>query len=175
MLTKDNTWKVLKLFFRYPEKEFHVRELARQTKLSAPGILKIVATLEKEGLLSSQRTKVVTNIKATRNEKFLLFKRIDNLFSLFESELVGYLRQKYEEPDAIVAFGSFARGEDTSTSDVDIAVTTSKSIELDLSKFEKKMGRKINIYPFLTEKCEKEFLNNVANGTVVHGYLRVLR
>jgi len=42
------------------------------------------------------------------------------------SGLIALLKDKYEEPEAIVVFGSYARGEDTSESDIDIAVVTKK-------------------------------------------------
>ena len=42
MIIKDNNYKVMKLFFDSPEKKMHIREIARMTKLSPPGVLKIV-------------------------------------------------------------------------------------------------------------------------------------
>ncbi len=72
MLTKDNNYKVMKLFFDNPENKFHIREIARQTKLSAPGVLKILKKLKKETLLISERENIVENVKASRNEKFFL-------------------------------------------------------------------------------------------------------
>src|SRR4030067_3698104 len=175
MLTKDNNYKVMKLFFDNPEKKFHIREIARQTKLSAPGVLKILKKLKDETLLVSERENVVENVKASRNEKFFLRKKAYNTLSLFESELVNHLRDAYEEPEAIVIFGSYSKGEDTSQSDVDIAVVTTKEAQLDLKQFEKYLKRKISIYEIQISDSEKEFLNNLANGTVVYGFLRILQ
>lgn len=174
MLTKDNKYKVMKLFFDSPEKRFHIREIARMTDLSAPGVLKILKKLKEEGLLISEKGKVVENVKASRNEKFFLLKKSYNILSLLESGLTDFLRDKYEEPEAIIVFGSYSRGEDTSESDIDIAIVTKKEIKLDLKKFEKALKRKINTYEIQIDKSEKEFLNNLANGTIVYGYLKVL-
>ena len=137
MLTKDNNYKVMKLFFDYPERKFHIREIARQTNLSPPGVLKILKKLKKENLLVSEKENVVENVRASKNEKFFLLKKCYNFLSLYESGLTDFLKDKYEEPEAIVVFGSYSNGEDTSQSDIDIAIVTKKSVELDLKKFEK--------------------------------------
>ena len=175
MLTKDNNYKVMKLFFDNPEKKFHIREIARQTGLSAPGVLKILKKLETESLLVSKRENIVENVKASRTEKFFLLKKAYNALSLFESGLINRLKDKYEEPEAIVIFGSYSKGEDISQSDIDIAVVTKKEAQLDLKGFEKYLRRKIRIYEIQINDAEKEFLNNLANGTVIYGFLRILQ
>lgn len=175
MLTKDNNYKVMKLFFDNPEKKFHIREIARQTSLSAPGVLKILKKLKEETLLVSERENIVENVKASRNEKFFLLKKAYNELSLFESGLIALLKDEYEEPEAIVVFGSYARGEDISESDIDIAVVTKKEVKPSLRKFEKYLKRKISFYEIQIGNSSKEFLNNLANGTVVYGFLRVLQ
>ena len=127
MLTKDNSVKVLRVFFDSPEKKFHIREIARITKLSPPGVMKIVKNLVKEGLLISVKGKVVKNVAASKTEKFIQMKRFFNIYSLYESGLVSFLRKEYEEPEAIVLFGSFRKGEDMTGSDIDIAIETDES------------------------------------------------
>lgn len=175
MLTKDNNYKVMKLFFDNPDKKFHIREIARQTGLSAPGVLKILKKLKEEKILQSEKENVVENVSALRNEKFLLLKKAYNLISLFDSGLIDHLRDRYEEPEAIVVFGSYSKGEDLSESDIDIAVVTKKEVQINLKEFENYLKRKISLYEIQVESSEKEFLNNLANGTVVYGFLRVLR
>ena len=175
MLTKDNNYKVMKLFFDNSERKFHIREIARQTNLSAPGVLKILKKLKKENLLVSEKENVVENVRISKSEKFFLLKKCYNFLSLYESGLTDFLKDKYEEPEAIVVFGSYSNGEDTSQSDIDIAIVTKKSVELDLKKFEKILKKKINILEIQIGGSEKEFLNNLANGTVVYGFLKVLQ
>ncbi|MEM2173958.1 MAG: nucleotidyltransferase domain-containing protein [Candidatus Pacearchaeota archaeon] len=173
MITKNNALKIMELFFKYPERKFHLRELERLKKLSMPGVRKIVLKLEKENLLKSEKAKMVKNFYAARNEKFIQLKRAYNLYSIFDSGLLNFLKDKYEEPEAIVLFGSYSKGEDISKSDIDIAIITPKQKELDLSIFEKKLGRKIRIYEIRLEKAEKEFLNTLANGIILYGYLKI--
>ena len=165
----------MKLFFDNPEKKSHIREIARQTSLSAPGVLKILKKLKAETLLVSERENIVVNVKASRNEKFFILKKAYNALSLFESGLIAFLKDKYEEPEAIVVFGSYSRGEDIPESDIDIAIVTKKEAQLDLKKFEEYLKRKISLYEIQIGTSEKEFLNNLSNGTVVYGFLRVLQ
>jgi len=174
MLTKDNTYRVAKLFFDSPERLFHIREMARLTGLSAPGVVKIVSRLKKRGLLTSEKSRTVEIVKASKTDVFLQLKRCHNLLGLYESGLVAKLREAYEEPEAIVLFGSFAKGEDISKSDIDIAIITKKQLGLRLSDFEKMLDRSIKLYEIQLAKAEKEFLNTLANGIVLYGYLKVV-
>lgn len=175
MITKDNNLRVMELFLKHPEQKFHLRELERLTKLSLPGIKKIVKKIEKENLLTVKKEKLVTNVYATRNEKFIALKRAYNLNSIFTSGLLTFLKDHYEEPEAIVLFGSYSKGEDISASDIDIAVISKKHNTPDVSLFEKRLGRKIKIYEINIEKAEPEFLNTLANGIVLYGYLRLIQ
>ena len=174
MITKDNNYKVMKLFFESPEKKFHLRQISRLTRLSAPGVMKIVARLKKEGLLFTESTGIVENVFANKTGRFLRLKRCYNLLAILDSGLVELLRDEYEEPEAIVLFGSFAHGEDTSESDIDIAVVTRSRKALDLKGFKRKLGRKLNIYEIKLKECSKEFLNNLANGIVLYGYQKLV-
>ncbi|MBI5060836.1 MAG: nucleotidyltransferase domain-containing protein [Candidatus Aenigmarchaeota archaeon] len=84
------------------------------------------------------------------------------------------MRNKYEEPEAIIVFGSYSRGEDQSGSDIDIAIITKKRINVSTVEFEKRLKRKINIYEIQIKHAEKEFLNTLANGIVLYGHMRVV-
>jgi predicted nucleotidyltransferase len=174
MITKDNNYKVMKLFFGNPDGKIHLREIARQVHLSAPGVSKIVARLKNEGLLLSEKTDLVDNVFASKNDKFLRLKRCYNVLNIYGSGIVEFLRQQYEEPEAIVLFGSYGKGEDGLKSDIDIAVVTGLTKVLDLKRFEKRIGCKVNLYEIRVKECKKEFLNNLANGIVLCGYQQLI-
>ena len=173
MITKDNTLRIMEIFFKYPEKNFHLRELARLTKLSLPGVKKIVKKLEKEKLLIAKKEKMYVNVYASRNQKFVNLKRSYNLYSL--SNLIDYLSEIYEEPEAIVVFGSYSKGEDISKSDIDLAIITSIHKKIHINKFENKLSRKINLFEIQLNKAEKSFLNSLANGIILSGNLNLLK
>jgi len=174
MLIKNNTEKVMKLFFENPEKKFHIREIARIVKISSGGAFNIIKKLKKTGLLSSEKKGVIENVSASKTEKFIQLKRCYNLYSIFSSGLVQFLRDKYEEPEAIILFGSYGKGEDISESDIDIAIITKKHIKIDLKKFDDLLKRKINTYEIQISECKKEFINNLVNGIILYGYLKVV-
>ena len=175
MITKDNTYKVLQLFFQEPEKSFHIRQIARLTGLSAPGVSKMVARLRKDGLLTMVRGKVVQDIRASRTDRFLHLKRCWNIERLFETGLVDSLRTAYEKPEAIVLFGSFSKGEDTSISDIDIAVIAPEERRLRLEPYQRALKRKINMQVVQLKRAEPAFLNSLANGVVLYGFLKVVK
>ena len=170
MITKDNNYKVMKIFFTYPEKSFHIRELARLVNLSSAGVIKIVKRLKKEGLLTSKKIKMVEEV-SIKGEKFYILKKSYNLFSLYDSGFVSFLKDFYEEPEAIVVFGSYADGTDNSKSDIDVAIITKKEDVPNIIKFEKKLKRRINLISI--SKVTQKFKNALANGIVLNGYLKI--
>ncbi len=165
----------MEFFFKFPERKFHLRELERLTKLSLPAVKKISEEFEKKGLLESKKEKIVKNFYAARNQEFTQSKRLYNIQSLFSVGLINYLKNIYEEPEAIVLFGSYSKGEDILKSDVDIAIITPNIKELEISTFEKKLARKIKIYEIQIKKTEKNFLNTLANGIIMSGYLTIIK
>lgn len=175
MIIRDNILKIMEIFFSYPEKKFHMREIERMTKLSLPGVRDNLKKLEKENLVISSQNKIMKNYFALRSDKFTALKRSYNLYSLFTSGFIDFLRNIYEEPEAIILFGSYSKGEDNSTSDIDIAVISRKELEPNVSKFEKILKRRINIMETNLKKSEPEFLNSLTNGIVLYGFLRVMK
>lgn len=175
MITKDNKLKVMESFFRYPTRTFHIRELARLTHLSSTGIIKIVKKLRKEKLLVSTKGKTTEEIAADFEGRFPLMKRLYNLYSLYESGLVGHIRRHYEYPRAIVLFGSYATGTDTEKSDIDIAILGSSKKAPDFDAYERKLSRTITIHLVDASSSSREFRNSLANGIVLEGFMELVR
>ena len=172
MLQNYTTYKILRLFFDYPTKGFQLREISRLTKLGMPSVSLHIKRLEKYGFIKKEKTGVYANYKASRNDLFMLYKRNDMLLRLHECGLVEFLADKFLT-DVIVLFGSASRGEDIETSDIDILII-SKEEEVNMKKYENILKRKINIlFERRTDKIPKELLNNIINGMVIYGYLKV--
>ncbi len=169
MLEKNNTDKLLELFFDSPRREFHIRELSRIAKISAPTILLAVEALEKRGFLTTHKKGNLKIVKASSTIAFYRSKRVRNMEKIYESGLMDYLINEYESPKAIILFGSFSRGDDIETSDVDMAVLTTIHKELDLKSFEKNLARKISVHEMDIKKVSKEFYNNLINGILMEG------
>lgn len=178
MLQNYNKWMVLKAFFDDPLPEgngFQLREISRTVRIATPSVKRYLNELEKEELIIKFKHRVNNYpvYRANRDsEKFLFFKKIDTLISVNESGLLGYLQTKCM-PDVIILFGSASRGEDLKHSDIDLFLLCEES-EVDLFNYEKRLNRKINL--LFSENfniLSKELKNNILNGTILKGYLKV--
>lgn len=176
MLTEDNKVLILRLFFEGPNKRLHLREVARKAGLSATGAMKILRSLENEGMVKKERTAVTVEFRGNYdNEKFMALKRSLNLYSLHSSGLVSEIADFYRIPECILIFGSYAKGEDTGESDIDIAVMTGMKEYPQLDIYEGDLKRKISLHLIENIQNEKkDFINTLANGIVLYGYLEVI-
>ncbi|MBD3203817.1 hypothetical protein GF327_05955 [Candidatus Woesearchaeota archaeon] len=174
MYTFNNTQKILNYFLENPFKEFHVREIARLSKLSPSGSLKILKKLESKRFITKEKTQIKDNYKANcETNIFLSLKLAHNIYLIKSSGVVDYIDDKCV-PEAIVLFGSYSRGDNHSESDIDIAVFKARKKNMDLSHFEMKLNREINI-SFLDDiKKNPELSNNIINGLTLKGYVKVL-
>lgn len=171
MIDKNSNSIVLGTLFDNPTKEFHARELSRKTGLSIFSVLEAVKKLSKEGLVSVHKKGNMKIVKAVHSTEFIRAKRIDNLEKIYDSGLVDYLSEPYNKPEAIILFGSYSRGDDIETSDIDIAIITKdrKDHKNNLEKFEKLLSRKISLHEIDLKKISREFHNNLVNGIVLEG------
>jgi predicted nucleotidyltransferase len=177
MLQNYSRWLVLKVFFDDPTPEggFQLREIGRKVGLAPTSVKRHLDALAKEGLITKAKHRIYGYPVFTANrdsERFGFYKKIDALVSIRESGLLDYLSDKCM-PDAIVLFGSAARGEDLKGSDIDIFLLTGEK-KLSLEHYEKTLKRKISL--FFGEdfnKLSKELRNNIINGIVLKGYLKV--
>ena len=171
MIQKCSRWKVLAKFLRYPDKHLHIREISRDIKLAPTSVKNHIDSLIKKDLIQESKEDIFKSYKANfDNEKFRFYKKINTLITLKDSGLIEFLDDKCS-PDTIILFGSTAKGEDLSTSDIDIFLLA-KEKKLDLTKYEKKLNRKIQL--FFSEdlnKLPKELRNNIVNGIKLKGYL----
>lgn len=148
------------------------RQIALSLKISPTAIANSVKELEKRGLVTrkKQNNMNLVLVELNRdNEKAIRLKRVENLKMIYETELVNYLADEIQG-STIILFGSFSRGDDTSSSDIDIAIIGRTKKEIDLSKFEKILSKEIilNFYNKLTD-LKKELKENICNGIVLSG------
>ncbi len=170
MIEKSTIEQVFGTFMENPSKVFHLRELSRLVKFSMPTIVSTTDSLAKEKLLVKTKGKVLTTVKANReNINFIRCKRLHNLESVYLSGIVDYISSSYNHPRLVILFGSYSRGEDIERSDIDIAVITNKKLDLDLAKFEKYLGRTITMHEINVEDLSSEFKANLTNGVVLEG------
>jgi len=172
LFSETKRLKLLKFLLGRPEKGFTIRELARETGVSPTWASKYVAGLRQIGLV--KRGENGRQVLFKDSPDFRRLKLLSNLECLLSSGLLEVLVSEYNQPEAIVLFGSYSRGEDVSSSDVDLAVLTDKSLGLDLDRFSRRIGRKLSLHEIDLKKAEPEFRNTLANGVVLYGHLKVV-
>ena len=90
-----------------------------------------------------------------------------------ESGLLNYLIESIY-PKSITLYGSYMRGEDVETSDIDLFIISLSKKRLELDKFEKILKRRIHI---IIEKdfknIKEELKSEIVNGIVLYGYLNL--
>jgi len=175
---RESSFKVAELIFNNPNSTFHIRGIVKEVGLSTTAIVRAVDDLHKFGIIEVEKTDITTNIKADlESEAYRFYKKVFNLYRLERYNIIKALVNEFSAK-TVVLFGSYAKGEDVEGSDVDILILSNQKEKLNKSKFgrtEKALNRKINLHvlPSL-DKSSSEFKNTVANGIVLHGYLKVV-
>ncbi len=177
MTRKNIKQNIIEYFFLNPTAKLRVREIERTLKLPLPSVIRYCKELEKEGILSNIKTGSISLYTANKmGEKYLLEKKLFNIKRLYESGIIEYLKIEISNP-AIILFGSFARGEDTEGSDIDLYIETPSNKELDLGKFEKILKRKIQAlkHKSLHDIQNLHLSNNIINGVLLNGFVEVFK
>ena len=172
--------KIFEFFIQEPGKEFYVRELSRKVKKSPTTVSKFLKCLEKQKLIKSENKFNHLIFKANQESELFKIKKLEyNLSLLNESGLLDFLKEEYL-PDAIVLFGSFAKSENDLRSDVDLLVVSSDKKEIDLSKYERKIRNKVQLFIHSRKEIDElkkknsELVNSWINGIVLFGFFEVL-
>lgn len=162
----------LKPFFEDCYNRIHVRGYAKLIKISPPTASSLLSKYEKETLLIREIDRNNILFYANReNDTFIQLSRIYWSYTL--EEIIRYLESNLTI-NAIILFGSLSKGETTRNSDIDLAIFSDRKL-LNLSKFEEKLGRKIQLffYESLKDIDSKELRNNILNGYILSGRLKL--
>jgi len=171
ILSDYSLFRVLDVFFQNPHKNYQLREISRIIKLDHKSVLIYLKQLVKLGLVKEDTSTLYKSYVADINEHFARLKRTFNLMKIYESGLIDLLEEK-TLPKSIVLYGSYAKGTDDINSDIDIFVEASEK-SVDVSEFEKMLDRKIHL--LFEGKMSNELKNNLANGIVLAGKLRLFK
>lgn len=159
----------LKPFFEDCYKEIGVREYSRLMKISPPTASKLLKYYAKEGLLKTHLDRGYLLFRANRESRLLL--DLSRIYWNEElKEIVKHLMDV--SPKTIILFGSLSKLETTKDSDIDIALIDSTKKNFELSKFEKKYKREIQIFTYKSlGEINKDIKFNILNGFILGGYL----
>lgn len=162
----------LKPFFEDCYRRINIREYAKIMKISPPTSSKLLNYYYKEGILKMEVYKNYLFFYANNKSKeFVVLSRMywQNKLNPF----LDYFEKKFVNP-TIILFGSLSKTETKEDSDVDLAIFAYKR-DLNLKQFEKKIGRKIQIFWFknIENIGDKELTNNIINGYILTGKLKL--
>jgi predicted nucleotidyltransferase len=175
MLQKCSLWITGTVFFDDPNQLFELMAISKMISLAHTSVKKHLNTLidlhivQKKEVSFGNKTRFLYTANK-RSPLFKHYKMIYNMDRIKTSGLIECLADTFQ-PNSIVLFGSFSKGEDTKDSDVDLFVESNKE-NIELSKFEEYIGRKIEIhFKDNFREYQNELKNNIINGITLHGYL----
>lgn len=165
-MRQNNEERLLKVFFENPGKSFSVRELSKLSKVARATTHSKLLKFKKEGLIDEEN-------KSSDNELFKIKKINYFIEKIISSGLIEYLKGNLN-PSCIILFGSVRKGDSVKESDIDLFVETSVNKKLDLSKFEKKLGHKLQLFfESNINKLHSNLFNNVVNGIKLYGVFNI--
>ncbi|MFH0876062.1 MAG: nucleotidyltransferase domain-containing protein [archaeon] len=176
MILKNHKNTIKEYFFTNPTKKLRVREIERELDIPLPSVIRYVKESVSENILKREQIGTVVFYTANRSEKeYLIEKKLSNIRQIYSSGLIEYLINELSNP-VIILFGSYARGEDTENSDIDLFIQTKSKSSIDLKKYEKNLNRNIQLFTFnsIKEIQNKELANNIINGIIFNGFIEVL-
>lgn len=153
------------VLFSKPDRPLHVREIARLGGVSAPAMHKELKALSAVGILTAARRGNQLLFQA--NAACPLFEELHGI-AVKTSGVADQVRQALANVNGMESafiFGSLARGEDRSDSDVDVFVLGSCSYHdvLDaLQPMERRIGRPINPIVYSPTELKERLAENNA-------------
>lgn len=171
--SKEN--KMLELFFNYPTKYWHFEEILKQSSLSRDKANKWLKRFMKEKLIKRVKKKGEMPYYIGNHEQppYRNRKKLYALTQFYESGFFNHL-QSLKKAKAVILFGSMARSDWYSESDIDLFIY-GKSDEFDKYKFQSKLKREIQLFTADSKKELKKMgvglLKNIVSGNFIKGKL----
>lgn len=162
----------LRPFFEDCYRRINVREYSRLMRISPPTASKMLSGFNKEGLLLIEKDRNYIFYYASKDNKtFVDLSRIywkvklNDLINFFDKNITNH---------SVILFGSLSKAETKYDSDIDLCIIGHKK-EINLKNFESKLNRKIQLFFFdsLKDIKSKELANNILNGYILEGRLRL--
>jgi len=175
MKKKDIKTTIRNFFFLNPTIKIRVRQIEKKLALPLPSVIRYCKELKKEGILTIAETGGVVFYTADRaSEHYLLEKKLFNIRQVHVSGLIDYLKVSLNNP-VIILFGSYAKGEDIETSDIDIFIETPSKKGINVEKCERSLQRKIQLIrsDSIKNVSNIHLANNIINGIILNNAIEV--
>ncbi len=173
----DAYQKVIYWFFAYPTTEVSLNGITKLVNISKTTANKVISQLAKEGFLKIQAVGRVWRISCNQQHQFNTARKIPyNLERIYNSEVIEEILKVIPNPKSIILFGSYRKGDDVETSDLDLAVETLDNEEVKIFNigiiprlgYREKV--KVNLLKFSRHKIDLNLFANLANGVVLYGF-----
>jgi len=163
-MLKTGHSRILRLYYEKKKASFHLRDIARRTKLYPNSVTRFLNQLEKEGILTSQKDGNLKKYKIKKSEI------LNNIFNSFDIErlnklplkrrraIIYFLDKLSEKPVIALLFGSTAKETFRKESDIDLILIVNKKIDVDKAKdyVDSQVGIKINCFQIIYGEFLKE-------------------
>lgn len=146
--------RILALFFDEPYRDFYLREIAKLAGLSPSTAKRFLDFYVAKGFLVRSRRANLVLFRADLDSPSFRSMKLA-AFLLKAKPLIDFLKKAYTD-SMIVLYGSCARGEDDSRSDVDLLVVGRDTSRVDLSRIERQLGRRITLLVFSPVEWEEK-------------------
>ena len=168
--------KVLTLFLENPHSSYYLRESARILDMDPMTVKRSLSLLLRDELLVKTEEKNRILYQANMENPAIRHLKISyNLSFLQEKKMVKFIINKMKSVTSIMLFGSFAKGENDESSDIDI-VTISLSKDKPTAELAKLLGRDVNLLNFTpaqwsnqSKKNRAFYLDVIVDGISLHG------
>jgi len=176
LFTSKSRVKLLELLLLNPTEEFHLREISRRTQVSAPYVKREMTNLINLGLVLKRSQGNLTLFKFNKDSPIAEeLKRIFLKTESFGRFIQDSLKEIGDVKFALI-YGSFAKGEEAETSDIDLLivgdVNERKMLDI-MEKVEERIGREANYIAWTAKEFEEKarekipLLEEIANTPVI--------
>jgi len=164
------------LFMENPHEKYYLREAARLLRMSPMTLRRSLDLLLKNKLIIKAEIKNQILYSANLdNPAFKYIKIAHNLSWFVKKDIVGFIQKDIPGASSVVLYGSYAKGEDVKSSDIDLLVIApvKKDISGALSAL---IGKEVNLSIFTPAQWSKQAVSNRAfyldvttEGIILHG------
>ena len=181
MLDSKSKVRILRLFFRFPEREFTEREATRMIEMSPNTVNLALNELRKTNVFVYKRIGRTHSYRCNADSAlFPLFRELFGQERQMRDELLGLLKRELKGAGTCILFGSFARYEEEFDSDLDLLIVTDNK-EKAQEKIEHLAEELLRIYSItlmpmllssreLADKRQKGFVKEaISEGNIIVG------
>jgi len=148
----------------------HLRKLSRILKTGLPNVVRYIKNLEKENVVKKEKEANLVKVFLKKGQKTIAYlkqvntKKFLSLPKITQIAILEFLDELKIKPLIAIIFGSYAKGNYTSESDIDILlvfqkVEDIKQIENTAKRISMKTNQKINPVYVNYKSFETNFLN----------------